>query len=113
MDEKKYILDAHPSPYQIARRLKPQMRRFLIAKGFEQLEVVYNGATGRWRLEMTKTPPLPTAVRTERMLEEMVEQLHYEDRRWPAERYQVDGAIDVHVVEGRLVSGFRLANRWA
>jgi hypothetical protein len=87
------------------------MRRLLTARGFERVEAAWNPTTGRWRLEVTKKPELPTSAQIRQILEKMVEQLRYQDKRWPIERYQINGDIDVTAAEGRLVTAFSLSNR--
>jgi len=63
----------------------------------------------RVELEMTMAPPFPTNAQVRHILEEMVEQLHYEDRRYPPERYQINGHVRVEGLEGRFLAVFALS----
>jgi hypothetical protein len=109
VDPRGYILNGVPSPTEITSKLRPQMRQFLTANGFERVNASWNGGEGWWELEMTRNGAARTNAQVEHILEEMVEQLHFEHRRCQAERYKINGQIGVISLEGRFLAVFSLS----
>jgi len=104
---KDFILKTGAEAQRIAKRIRPQMKRLLRARGFQRVTLTGDSLAFIWRLKMTKPAPFIDSDEVERVLNRLVAQLRYREKRFQTK----DGLVVTVVLEGHIKSAFFLSER--